>query len=79
MIFVTLEDETGVINVVVWQKLFERYRRAVISGRLLRVTGRIQRENNVIHVLADLVEDISPMLDSLLEGPETLSHKPQTG
>jgi len=67
VIFLTLEDETGVVNVVVWRALYERYRRAVISGRLLRVTGRIQRENSVVHVLADLIEDISPMLDSLLD------------
>ncbi len=78
VIFVTLEDETGVINIVVWKKLFERYRRAVIAGRLLRVTGRIQRENGVIHVLAEVVEDISSMLDSLLEVPETLPQDSQT-
>ncbi|WP_372887795.1 OB-fold nucleic acid binding domain-containing protein [Shimia sp.] len=67
VIFVTLEDETGVVNVIVWRKLYEHFRRAVIAGRLLRVTGRVQRENNVTHVIADHVEDISPMLDRLLE------------
>ena len=67
VIFVTLEDETGVVNVVVWRKLYERFRRAVISGRLLRVTGRIQRQSSVVHVIAEEVEDISAMLDSLLD------------
>jgi DNA polymerase III alpha subunit len=66
VIFLTLEDETGTCNVVVWTKIYERFRRAVIAGRLLRVTGRIQREQEVVHVVADLVEDISPMLDDLL-------------
>jgi len=72
VIFVTLEDETGVANVVVWAKVFERFRRAVIAGRLLRITGRIQREAEVTHVLAEQVEDISHMLDRLLmPAPET--------
>lgn len=77
VIFLTLEDETGVANIVVWRALYEKYRRAVISGRLLRVTGRIQRENGVVHVLADVIEDISPMLDSLLETHE--GHSTQMG
>lgn len=67
VIFLTLEDETGVVNVVVWRALYERFRRAVISGRMLRVTGRIQRENGVVHVLAETIEDISPLLDRLLD------------
>jgi len=67
VIFVTLEDETGTANVVVWARVYERFRRAVIAGRLLRVTGRIQREGPVLHVVADEIEDISAMLDRLLE------------
>ncbi len=66
VIFMTLEDETGVANVVVWAKIYERFRRAVISGRLLRVTGRLQREAGVVHVVAEGIEDLSPMLDHLL-------------
>ncbi len=67
VIFVTLEDETGTANVVVWAKVFERFRRAVISGRLLRVTGRLQRDCGVVHVVAEIIEDLSPMLDRLLQ------------
>ena len=67
VIFLTLEDETGVVNIIVWKAVFERFRRAVISGRLLRVTGRVQRADGVTHVIAELIEDISPMLDTLLE------------
>jgi single-strand DNA-binding protein len=67
VIFVTLEDETGISNIVVWEKVYERFRRAVVAGRLLRVTGTIQRENSVVHIVARQVEDISHMLDLLLE------------
>ncbi len=66
VIFVTLEDETGVANVVVWKSIYERFRRAVIAGRLLRVTGRLQREHGVAHVLAEEIEDLSPLLDALI-------------
>lgn len=67
VIFLTLEDETGTCNVVVWAKVYERFRRAVIAGRLLRVTGRLQREASVVHIVAETIEDISPMLDRLME------------
>ncbi|WP_420584332.1 OB-fold nucleic acid binding domain-containing protein [Ruegeria sp.] len=68
VIFVTLEDETGIVNVVVWRKIYEQFRRAVISGRLLRVTGRMQRAHSVTHVIAEEIEDISTMLDVLVQG-----------
>jgi len=70
VIFVTLEDETGVCNVIVWQKIYQRFRRAVISGRLLKVTGRIQREAGVTHVIAEEIEDASALLDELLADPK---------
>jgi single-strand DNA-binding protein len=66
VIFVTLEDETGIANVVIWAKVFERFRRQVMSGRLLRVTGRLQRDSGVTHVVAETIEDLSPLLDELL-------------
>ena len=66
VIFLTLEDETGVVNVVVWRALYEHARRAVIAGRLLRVTGRIQRQSGVVHVIAEQIEDLSSLLDRLL-------------
>jgi DNA-directed RNA polymerase len=73
VIFLTLEDETGVVNIIVWRHIYERFRRAVIAGRLLRVTGRLQRAHGVTHVLAEQIEDISPLLDSLLT-PDTRDH-----
>lgn len=66
VIFVTLEDETGVANVVVWAKVFERFRRQVMAGRLLRVTGRVQKQHDVVHVVAEEIEDLSALLDELL-------------
>lgn len=69
VIFLTLEDETGVANIVVWKDVYQRYRRAVIAGRLLRVRGKIQREGEgkyaVIHVVAEMIEDVSHLLDRL--------------
>lgn len=66
VIFLTLEDETGTCNVIVWQALYERFRRAVIAGRCLRILGRLQREAGVTHVIAEEIEDIGWMLDELL-------------
>ncbi len=65
VIFLTLEDETGVSNVVVWPKIYERFRRIVMGGRLLRITGHLQREGIVVHLIAQNVEDISHKLSEL--------------
>ncbi|WP_293718170.1 error-prone DNA polymerase [Stappia sp.] len=65
VIFLTLEDETGVSNIVVWPKVYERFRRIVMGGRLLRVSGRIEREGIVVHVIADHIEDLSCRLSDL--------------
>ncbi len=71
VIFITLEDETGICNVIVWRKMYERFRRAVIAGRCLRVTGRLQREAGVTHLIAEEIEDISHWLDDLLRETAT--------
>jgi len=68
VIFLTLEDETGTSNVVVWNRTYEHFRREVIAGRLLRVTGRIEREGPVIHIIAEQIKDISSLLDALGQG-----------
>ena len=65
VIFLTLEDETGVANVVVWPKVYERFRRAVIAGRLLHVHGQLQREGIVAHLVARRIDDMSDRLDRL--------------
>ena len=65
VVFLTLEDETGVSNVVVWPKVYEKFRRMVMGGRLLRVTGYLQREGIVVHLIAQHIEDMSHMLSEL--------------
>jgi error-prone DNA polymerase len=65
VIFMTLEDETGVANIVVWPKLFENYRAQVLGGRLLAIDGPVQSESGVIHVIAERVHDYTPMLSRL--------------
>ncbi|MBS9717777.1 error-prone DNA polymerase [Pseudohalocynthiibacter aestuariivivens] len=62
VVFLTLEDETGVSNVIVWPKVCAHYRRAVMGGRLLRVTGYLQREGIVVHLIAQRIEDMSHSL-----------------
>ena len=65
VIFLTLEDEAAVSNVVVWPKVFEKFRKSVMAGRLLRIHGRLQREGPVTHVIATTIEDHSYLLDTL--------------
>jgi single-strand DNA-binding protein len=76
VIFLTLEDETGISNVIVWQNVYQQFRRAIIAGRLLRVTGKLQRDGQVVHVIAQQVEDISYMLDRLLDPAQAIQHNP---
>ncbi|MDH0303365.1 MULTISPECIES: error-prone DNA polymerase [unclassified Pseudomonas] len=63
--FVTLEDEHGMVNVVVWRDLAERQRRALVGSQLLKVSGRLEQENGVRHLIARRLEDISPLLQGL--------------
>ncbi|KAA9009367.1 error-prone DNA polymerase [Histidinibacterium aquaticum] len=69
--FVTLEDETGVANLVIWPKVLEQYRKVVMQSRLLVVHGYVQRDVEIVHVVAERLEDRS---DALLRlAPEGLS------
>jgi error-prone DNA polymerase len=68
VIFATLEDETGVANIVIWPKVFESHRRIVLTARLIGVHGRLQREGLVIHVVADRLTDMSFLLGELAAG-----------
>jgi error-prone DNA polymerase len=65
VIFVTLEDETGYVNLVVWNDLAERQRRELLGARLLEVAGEVQREGRVVHVLARHLVDLTPLLGRL--------------
>jgi error-prone DNA polymerase len=65
VIFVTLEDETGIANLVVWPTMFERYRRTVLGARLMVAAGKVQREGEVIHLVAQRLDDRSALLQGL--------------
>jgi error-prone DNA polymerase len=65
VIFVTLEDETGCVNVVVWRDLIERQRRELLGARLLAVEGRIERDGEVVHLIARELSDRSALLGQL--------------
>jgi len=65
VVFVTLEDETGVVNVIVWRDVQERQRRALLGSRLLAVHGKVEREGVVVHVLAGRLTDCTPLLGAL--------------
>jgi error-prone DNA polymerase len=66
VVFLTMEDETGYINVVVWNRLVQRQRRVLLGARLLIVVGEVQREDGVVHVIARHLEDHSPLLGRLV-------------
>jgi len=68
VIFMTLEDESGVANLVVWPPVFERFRRTVMTGRLIECDGRLQREGEVIHVIAERMTDRTALLHRLAHG-----------
>ena len=65
VLFVTLEDQTDNINLVVWASVLERYRPQLLQGQLLLVRGVVEREVNVIHVVAGVIEDHSYLLNKL--------------
>jgi error-prone DNA polymerase len=73
VIFMTLEDEAGVANVIVWPKAFERLRAIVLGARFVAVTGKLQSEMGVIHIIADRMDDLTPMLGLLSEAGETIA------
>jgi error-prone DNA polymerase len=60
--FMTIEDETGIANIILWQRHFEAQRRIVMSASMIGVKGLMQREGEVIHVVADRLEDLTPLL-----------------
>ena len=72
VIFMTLEDETGVANIIVWPKIFERLRAIVLGARFVAVTGKLQSEQGVIHIVAERMNDLTPMLGLLSEAGPTI-------
>lgn len=69
-IFLTLEDEKAIANIVIWERVFNRFRPVIMGAKLVQVTGRLQSESGVIHVMAEKVENLTSWLAALSE--ETL-------
>ena len=65
VIFITLEDETGVANLIVWPNVLERFRRAALGATLLYCRGKLQREQSVIHIVAEDLRDLTTRLNTL--------------
>ncbi len=65
VVFITIEDETGIANLVIWPKLYERQRRVILSAKMMAARGRIQRAGEVVHVVAHRVADLSDLLASI--------------
>jgi error-prone DNA polymerase len=65
VMFITLEDETGIANLVVWPQVFEKFRRVVMGASMIAVRGRIQREGEVVHLVTQRLTDLSAELASV--------------
>jgi error-prone DNA polymerase len=69
-IFMTLEDETGIANTILWPRTFERFRPIIMGARLIGVSGFLQNEKGVVHIVGDRFEDFTPLLRRLSQdGP----------
>ena len=75
VVFMTLEDETDIANIIVWPKVFAKNRRTVMTARFLAVRGKLQRAGLVIHVVAESFVDLSAQLPWLREGGDLFSPK----
>ncbi len=65
--FMTIEDETGVVNAVIWNQLYEEQRRLILTARMVAISGQIQKEGEVVHLVARRLIDLSDQLDSVSE------------
>lgn len=77
-IFLTLEDDNAIANIIVWPRIFDRYRPVIMGSRFIRVTGKLQSESDVVHIVADRIDDLSPWLSALLEESQMGSNTLQT-
>jgi error-prone DNA polymerase len=77
VIFMTVEDEVSIANIIVWKKTFETFRSVVLGARFVRIRGKLQSASGVIHIVADRIEDLTPWLSDLSEQAgsiETCAH-----
>jgi error-prone DNA polymerase len=85
VIFMTIEDETAVANIIVWSKTFARFRPVILGARFVAVSGEVQQESGVIHVVARRLDDLTPLLAHLTEDAPPIEalaragHSPELG
>jgi len=77
VLFITIEDETGVANLIVWPHRFEAQRRIILSSAMIGVRGKVQREGQVIHIITEQITDETPLLRSV--GEMDFPHRPGPG
>ena len=65
VLFVTLEDDTGIANIILWPSVFQQYRRVIMNSGLIGVTGKVQREGKVVHIVASHLTDLTDSLTAL--------------
>ena len=70
VMFITIEDETGIANLIIWPSVFERQRRLVLTASMIACHGKLQKESGVIHVIADRLTDLSGLLREVGERDE---------
>ncbi|MEQ9379643.1 MAG: hypothetical protein RJP95_02180, partial [Pirellulales bacterium] len=71
VVFMTLEDETGTANIIVWPTILESHRRIVLGARMVSIEGRLQNEQGVIHVIARRLTDLTSLLLDTLQSEES--------
>jgi error-prone DNA polymerase len=75
VVFLTLEDETGNTNMVIWASVMERFRAVLLQGQLLKFKGVVEREGRVIHVVAGHVENASHLLEDSVSAQQTFKSR----
>jgi error-prone DNA polymerase len=78
VLFMALEDERGSANLVVWQQLFDKYRKEIVQPKRLMVAGKLQIANGVTHLVVQRCFNLTPLLQSLTEVntlPQTLARE----
>jgi DNA polymerase III alpha subunit len=73
VVFMTIEDETAVANIIIWPRTFERFRAVILGARYVAVSGELQQESGVIHVVATKLDDLTPLLARLTENAPAIT------
>ena len=65
VVFISLEDETGTINIICWKKIYNKFHREILLSKLLLIKGLMQKENGTVNIIANSIKDISKLLKLL--------------